>query len=120
MKNVQYGLGVKNMSDQILKEVYEIYETLRKSKLKKYKMTEREIFEKYDKLSEDELNTKINKNVYNETDVVTTVIKRCRGGEKRGKRITDRFRKKLMIPQSEISECPEFELKSNQKQETYL
>ena len=42
-------------------------------------MTEREIFEKFDNLSEDELNTKSNKNVYDINDVMTIVIKRCRG-----------------------------------------
>ena len=54
------------MSDLILKETYGIYETknLTKEQIKKYKMTEREIFEKYDNLSEDTLNTKSNKNVY--------------------------------------------------------
>ena len=70
-------------------------------------MTEREIFEKYDNLSEDELNRKSNKNVYIKNDVMITVIKRCRGERK-----IDRFRKKLMIPDSEISECPEHEVKS--------
>ena len=35
--------------------------TLIKSKLKKYKMTEREIFEKYANLIEDELSKKSNK-----------------------------------------------------------
>ena len=74
-------------------------------------MSERENFEKIDKLSEDELNTKINKNVYVRNDGMTTVMKRCRG-EKRGKRKIDGSRKKLMIPESEISECPEFEVKS--------
>ena len=68
-------------------------------------MTEREIFEKYDNLSEDELNRKSNKNVYIKNDVMITVIKRCRGERKIG-----RFRKKLMIPDSEISECPEHEV----------
>ena len=42
-------------------------------------MTEREIFEEYDNLSEDKLNTKSDKNVYVENDVMTTVIKRCNG-----------------------------------------
>ena len=46
-------------------------------------MRKREIFEKYDNLSEDELNTKSNKNVYVENDVMTTVIKRCKGEKKR-------------------------------------
>ena len=39
---------------------------------------------------------------------MSTVIKRCRGEKKRrGKRKIDGFRKKLMIPESEIPECPE-------------
>ena len=40
------GLGVKNMSDPILKEIYGKYETknLTKEQIKRYKMTEREIF----------------------------------------------------------------------------
>ena len=59
--------------------------TLRKSKLKNT-MRKREIFEKYDNLSEDELNTKSNKNVYVENDVMTTVIKRCKGEKKRRKK----------------------------------
>ena len=60
------------MSDLILKETYGIYETknLTKEQIKKYKMTEREIFEKYDNLSEDKLNTKSNKNVYVQNDVM--------------------------------------------------
>ena len=41
-------------------------------------MTKREIFEKYDNLREDELNTKRNKNVYVKNNAMTTVIKRCR------------------------------------------
>ena len=43
---------------------------------------------------------------------MTTIIKRCRGEKKRGIRAIDRFRKKLMIPDSEIPKCPEFEVKS--------
>ena len=84
MKNVQDGLGVKNMPDLILKEIYGIYETknLTKESIKKYKMTERKIFETFDDLSEGELNTKSNKNVYVRNDVMTTVIKRCRGEKK--------------------------------------
>ena len=58
---------------------------LTKEQIKKYKMTKREIFKKYDNLSEDELNTKSNKNVYVENNVMTTVIKRCRGEKKRRK-----------------------------------
>ena len=64
MKNVHNGLGVKNLSDLVLKEIYNIYKTknFTNKEIQKKTMTEREIFEKYDHLSKDELNTKINKN----------------------------------------------------------
>ena len=45
-------------------------------------MTERKIFEKYENLSKDELNAKTNKNVYVKNDVMSTVIKCCRGEKK--------------------------------------
>ena len=53
MKNVGDGLGVKNISDLVLKEIYGIYEKkeLTKEETKCYKMTEREIYEKYDNLT---------------------------------------------------------------------
>ena len=75
-------------------------------------MTERKIHEKFGNLSEDELNTKSNKNVYVRNDVMTTIIKRCRGEKKRGIRAIDGLRKKLMITESEIPKGPEFEVKS--------
>ena len=39
MKNVNYGLGVKKISDLILKEIYGIYETrnLTKKQIREYK-----------------------------------------------------------------------------------
>ena len=81
-------------------------------------MTKREIYKKFTNLSEKELNTKNNKNPYVRNDVMTTIIKRCRG-EKTGIRAIDGFRNKLMIPGSEMSKCPEFlnvqNLKSYQK-----
>ena len=46
-------------------------------------MTEREIYEKFGNLSEDELNTKSNKNIYVRNNVMTTIIKRCRGENKK-------------------------------------
>ena len=48
-------------------------------------MTKREIFEKFDNLIKDELNAKSNKKVYAKNDVMTTVIKRCRGEKKKAK-----------------------------------
>ena len=58
-------------------------------------MTERKIYEKFGNLSEDELNTKSNKNVYVKNNAMTTIIKRCRGEKKRGMRVIDGFRKKI-------------------------
>ena len=87
MKDCGNGLGVKNISDLVLKEIYGIYEkkNLTKEEIKNYKMTEREIYEKSDNLSEDELNTKSNKNVYVRNNVMTNIIKHCRGEKKRNK-----------------------------------
>ena len=56
-------------------------------------MTEREIFEKFDNLSEHQLNTKSNKKVYVKNDVMATVIKRCRG-EKKKRRNKNRWLQK--------------------------
>ena len=42
---------------------------------------------------------------------MTNIIKHCRGERKRGIRAIDWFRKKLMIPDYEISVCPEHEVK---------
>ena len=47
MKNVGAGLGIKNISDLVLKEIHGIYEKkkeLTKEETKCYKMTEREIY----------------------------------------------------------------------------
>ena len=43
---------------------------------------------------------------------MTTVIKRFRGEKTRDIIAIDGFRNKLMIPDSEIPKCPEFEVKS--------
>ena len=72
-------------------------------------MTKREIYKKFTNLNEKELNTQNNKNPYVRNDVITTIVKRC-GGEKRGIIAIDGFRNKLMIPDSEIAKCPEFEV----------
>ena len=85
MKDVHNDLGVKNMSDLVLKEIYGVYKTknLTNKQIQNYKMTEREIFEKYANLNEDELSEKSNKNVYVKNDVMSTVIKRCRCEKKK-------------------------------------
>ena len=48
-------------------------------------MTEREIYEKFDNLSNDELYIKSNKNVFVKNNVMTNIIKHCRGEKKRYK-----------------------------------
>ena len=45
-------------------------------------MTERKIYEKFDDLNKDELNTKSNKNIYVRNAVMTAIIKHCRDGKK--------------------------------------
>ena len=84
IKDVGNGLGVKNISDLVLKEIYGIYEKrkLTKEEIKCYKMTEREIFKKFDNLNEDELNTKSNKNIYVKNNIITNIIKHCKGEKK--------------------------------------
>ena len=114
MKNVGSGMGVKYISDLVLKEIYGISETKNPSKqqVNEYKMTKREIFKKFTNLSKQELNKKNNEKAYVKNDVMTAVIKQCRAEKTRRIRAIDGFRKKLMIPDSEIHKCPEFEVKS--------
>ena len=111
MKDVGSGLGVKNISDLVLKEIYGILNPS-KEQVNEYKMTKRQIYKKFTNLSKKELNTKNNKKTYVRNDVMTTIIKRCRGEKTRGIRAIDGFRNKLMIPDSEIPKCLEFEAKS--------
>ena len=86
MKNIGDGLGVKNISNLVLKEIYGIYEKkLTKEEIKCFKMTEREIFKKFGNLSNDKLNTKNNKSVYVKNTIMTNIIKHCRGEKKRNK-----------------------------------
>ena len=76
---------------------------LKNNETKKYKMTEREIFKKYDNLSENELNTKSNKDVYVRTDIIGSAIVHSTG-EKGKKSKKNRWiqKKKSKIPESEI------------------
>ena len=63
MKDVGSGIGVKNISDLVLKEIYGVCETKNPSKeqVNEYKMKKRQIYKKFTNLSEKELNTKNNK-----------------------------------------------------------
>ena len=84
MKVSGRGMGVKNISNLILKEIHGVLKTKSptKDQINKYKMTERKIYEKFDNLSEEELNTKSNKNIYIKYVIMTTIIKRCRKQKK--------------------------------------
>ena len=87
MEDVGSGIGVKNIFHLVLKEIHGVLETKNptKKQIKKCKITEREIFEKFDNLSKDKLNTRSNKKFYVKNDVMTTVIKWCRGEKKQAK-----------------------------------
>ena len=63
MKDVGSGMGVKNISDLVLKEIYGICETKNPSKeqVNEYKMTERQIYKKFINLSQEKLNAINNK-----------------------------------------------------------
>ena len=111
MKDVGSGMGVKNISDLVLKEIYGICKTKNPSKeqVNEYKMTKRQIYKKFTNLNHEKLNTINNKKTYVRNDVMTTVIKRCRGEKIRGIRAIDGFRNKLMISDFEIPKCSELE-----------
>ena len=83
---------------------------LQKNKFMNIKWQKKQIYKNFTNLSQEKLNT-IDKKTYVKNDVMTTTIKRCRGEKKRGIRAIDGFRNKLMIPDSEIPKCPEFEVK---------
>ena len=114
MKDVGAGLGVKNISDLVLKEIRGIYEkkVLTKEETKCYKMTEREIYENFDNLSKDKLNTKSNKSAYVKNIIMANIIKHCRVQKKRGPRAIYGFRKNLMLADYEISVSIEHVVKS--------
>ena len=62
MKDVRSGMGVKNISDLVLKELRCVFKTKNpaKEQIIKHKITERELYKKFDNLSEEKLNTKSN------------------------------------------------------------
>ena len=85
MKDVGSSMGVKSMYDLVLKEIYGICKTKNPSKeqVNEYKMTKVEIYKKFTNLSQQKLNTKNNKKSCARNEVMTTVIKRCRGENNR-------------------------------------
>ena len=66
-----------------------IKKKLTKGEIKCFKMTEKEIFKKFDNLNKDELNIKSNKNVYVKNTIMTNITKHCRGEKKRGIKAID-------------------------------
>ena len=84
IKDVGDGLSVKSISDLVLKEIYGAYgkKELTKEEIKCYKMTEREIFKKFVKISEDRLNKKSNKKVFVKNTIMTNIINHCKGEKK--------------------------------------
>ena len=108
MKDIESGIGVKNISDLGLKEIYGISGTKNPSKqqVNEYKMTKKQIYKKFTNLRQEEMNTINNKKTFVKYNVMITIIKRCRGEKKRGIRAIDGFRNKLMIPDSEFPKCP--------------
>ena len=78
------SMGVKNISDLVLKEIYGICETKNPSKeqVNEHKMTKKQIYKKFTNFSQEKLNTINNKKTYVKNDVMKTIIKRCRGEKK--------------------------------------
>ena len=91
MKDVGSGIGVKNMSDLVLKEIYGICKTKNslKEQVNEYKMKKRQIYKRFTNLSQEKLNATNNKKTCARNDVMTTVIKRCKGEKTRGIRAID-------------------------------
>ena len=84
MKDIESGIGVKNISDLVLKEIYGICKTKNPSKeqVNEYKMIKKQIYKKFTNLSQEKLNIINNKKTYVKNNVVTTIIKHCRGEKK--------------------------------------
>ena len=114
IKDVGDGLGVKNKSDLVLKEIQDHYgeKNLTRDEIKCFKMTEREIFKNFVKISEDRLNTKSIKNVFVKNTIMIHIIHHCRGEKKSGIKKIDGFRQKLMIPDYKMSESIKHKVKS--------
>ena len=75
-------------------------------------MTEREIFKKFGKLSNNELDKLCNKYVFVKNTFLTHIINHCKGEKKRDVKKIDGFRKKLMVPDYKISVSIEHKVKS--------
>ena len=99
MKDAGSGMGVKNISELVWKEIHDIQKTKKppKEQFNKYNILEREIYGKFGNLSKKELRTKSKENCYVRNDVLTTIIKRCRSEKKKGITAIDRFVKNKLL-----------------------
>ena len=89
-------MGVKNIWFSFKRNIWYLWNKKSyKKQVNEYKMTKREIYKKFTNLSEKELNTQNNKNRHVRNDVMTTIIKRWRGEQKRDIKAIDGFRKKI-------------------------
>ena len=86
MHDVQEGLGVKNMSDLVRKKIHGIFETKyhTKDQIRKYKRREKDL--------DNNSNATF---VYVRSDLMSRIIKNCRGEKRRGEKKIDDFRCKL-------------------------
>ena len=93
MNDVQNGLGVKNMSDLVRKEIHRIFETKHptKDQVKKYKRRENELDNNFYATF-----------VSVSSDLMLRIIKSCRGEKKEAKKKHD-FRCKLGFPLHDIT-----------------
>ena len=76
--DVQKGIGAKNMSDLVRKEIWGIFRTKNptKDQIRKYKRREKELDHNYT----------VNF-VYVRSDLISKIIKNCRGEKKEAKKI---------------------------------
>ena len=93
MKGVKDGLGVKTMSDLVLKEICGAHgkKNLTKEEIKCYKMTETEFFKTFYDYDEDSLNTKSNKTIFVKNTIMTNIIKNCKDEKKKRCKVSREF-----------------------------
>ena len=96
MEDIGSGMGAKNISDLVLEEISGILATKNPSKeqISKHKIIERNLYETFDNLSEEELNTKSNKTSTSKTMSWQILLNTLEAKKKRGIRAVDGFRKK--------------------------
>ena len=94
MHDVQEGLGVKNMSDLVRKKIHGIFETKyhTKDQIRKYKRCEKDL--------DNNSNATF---VYVRSDLMSRIIKNCRGEKRRGENKIGDLRRKLGFRLNDIT-----------------